>query len=174
MTTLHVFNQQNSLLFQRGHLTGRQDDKNSERHLQSAVKHSKGEVLRQLAHLRYDWLKQVAIMLVRSNWLALIRGCSGLQFSVWELVWTSLRLYPYLVITLSLLIVEAGSGWPGLALPVPGLLLAVGDERDWLSFVCACSVSGKWNGGLISEKRLSSLLRCLLSPFTLYLINLKG
>ena len=45
---------------------------------------AKGDVLWQLAYLRCDWLKQVAIILVHSNWLALDKGWSGLQFSMFE------------------------------------------------------------------------------------------
>lgn len=54
--------------------------------------------------------------------------------------------------------------WPGLVLHLPGLTLAVGNLR--LIILCvSSSVSENWNGGLISERRLGSLLRCLFRSF---------
>lgn len=43
-----------------------------------------GALLRQLDHFRYDWLKQVAIILLHSNWPWLVRSWSGLQFSIFK------------------------------------------------------------------------------------------
>lgn len=43
-----------------------------------------GALLRQLDHFRYDWLKQVAIILLYSNWPWLVRSWSGLQFSIFR------------------------------------------------------------------------------------------
>lgn len=75
--------------------------------------------------------------------------------------WTSPSLCPYL---LSLLIVETCTSlaWPSTASTRPPS--CCWDVR--LIVLCvSSSVSKNWNGGLISERKLGSLLQCLLSPF---------
>ena len=52
---------------------------------------AEGVVLGQLSHFRYDWLKQMSIILLHSNWPGQARGWSGLQFSILEQAWTSPR-----------------------------------------------------------------------------------
>lgn len=123
----------------------------------------------------------MAIILVHSNWPGLVRGLSGLQFSLlsglqfslWGQAFTS----PWLCLWAA---VEAG--WPnvywlwGLAQAWYSMYEASSSLLSgcWRLIVlggsspdAACSVVGNWNWGLISKRRPSSLLWHQLGPLDL-------
>ena len=141
--------------------------------------HSQREGQRKLGHFISNWIKQVTIILACFYCLGLVRGRSELHFPIFRQAWTSPRLCLYFVVTWNFWLwrlaglVCANCG--GLAqawycMYVRGLfILAVWAIGNWLSFVpdfsseTVCSVLGNWNWGLISERRLRSLLWILLS-----------
>lgn len=70
----HVCNQQ----------VHRQNGNDPERMCGLLLSIAKGKSLGQLGHCRYDWLMQVAIILINSNWVRLVSGWSELQiFQFW-------------------------------------------------------------------------------------------